>query len=325
MKKSILMLLASILVVGTFVGCGKSTSTSEENIEKEKVNQAETDNSQSTANPENTKVGDPQKKAILVVSFGTSYNDTRAVTIDAIEKAITDEFSDEYDVKRAFTSQFIIDKLADRDGLEINNVEQAMEELIDEGYGTLVVQPTHVMHGEEYDELMEAVNANLAYFDTVKVGEPLLSATSDYEEVSKVLVEATEDYQADDTVIAFMGHGTTHFANATYACLDYHLKDVAGDHYFVGTVEGYPTLDNVISGIEKLGGIKKVVLLPCMIVAGDHANNDMAGDEEGSWKTILKSQGYEVEAVLKGLGEYPEIQQMYVQRVHEAIESTEED
>ena len=270
------------------------------------------------------KVGDPEKKAILVVSFGTSYNETRANTIEAIENKINDEFGDEYDVRRAFTSQIIIDKLAERDGLEIDNVEQAMERLVADGIGTLIVQPTHIMHGEEYDELMAIVEKYEGNFETLAVGEPLLTSHEDYAAATKIIKEDTAEYNVDGTAIVLMGHGTPHYANATYACFDSHLKHEVGRNYFVGTVEGYPMIDEVIADLE-LTNAKKVVLFPFMIVAGDHANNDMAGEEEDSWATQLKKAGYEVEAVLKGLGEYEGIQDMYVEHVQAAIDGPTEE
>jgi len=300
--KIIVLALTMSMLIFAFAGCGSKD--------------AETD--------EELKIGAADSKAILVVSFGTSYNETRAKTIEAIEVKVGEAFGADYDVRRAFTSQFIIDKLSDRDGLEIDNVEQAMDRLVDDGVGTLIIQPTHIMHGAEYDELMETVEKYEANFVNLSVGEPLLTSHEDYAKVAKIIKEDTAEYNTDGTALVFMGHGTHHFANSTYACFDSHLKHEVGRNYFVGTVEGYPMIEEIISDVE-LSGADNVVLLPLMIVAGDHANNDMAGDEEDSWKTQFKKAGYEVEAVLKGLGEYKGIQDVYVEHIQDAIDGPKDE
>jgi len=256
-------------------------------------------------------------QAILVVSFGTSYNETRAKTIEAVEKAITDAYPD-FEVRRAFTSQTIIDKLKERDGLEIDNVPEAMDRLIADGVQTVVVQPTHVMNGYEYDEMCEAIQPYEDKFTQLVYGKPLLADETDYETMVQILAADTADYAADDTAIIFMGHGTEHPANDTYQKLAECFQSQSYDHYLVGTVEATPNLEDIMAQADALQ-VQKVVLLPLMIVAGDHATNDMAGDEEDSWKTQFKGQGYEVECVLKGLGEYPGIQQMFVDHTADAI------
>ncbi len=260
---------------------------------------------------------DPNKKALLVVSFGTSYNESRALTIEAIEKVIADAYPD-YEMRRAFTSQTIIDKLKDRDGLEIDNVEQALERLIADGIGTLAVQPTHVMSGFEYDEMIAAIKPYESKFTSVSYGLPLLTSDADYQEVVSILQEEIAPYNVEGTAIVFMGHGTHHEANATYAKLQQAVSGSGMDNCLIGTVEAEPSLEDVMAAVEQ-SGAKKVVLLPFMIVAGDHANNDMAGDEEGSWKTAFKGEGYEVECVIKGLGEYKGIQKMFVEHAGDAI------
>ena len=264
-------------------------------------------------------IGDAAKQAILVVSFGTSYNETRAVTIEAIEGAITEAFP-EFDVRRAFTSQIIIDKLETRDGLEIDNVTEAMEKLVAEGYGTLVVQPTHIMNGYEYDEMVAAIEPYRDSFSQLVYGKPLLSDEADYDRVAEILAEETAEYAADDTAIVFMGHGTEHPANDTYAKLQQKFIDAGYTNYIVGTVEATPTLGDALTAAKALG-VSKAVLLPFMIVAGDHATNDMAGDEAGSWKTAFKGDGYEVECVLKGVGEYKGAQELFVEHAQAAVES----
>lgn len=267
-------------------------------------------------------MGNVSNKAILVVSFGTSHNDTRAVTIDAIEKKIDDEFGEEYDVRSAFTAQFIINKLAKRDGLEIDNVKQAMDKLVADGVATLIVQPTHVMHGIEYDSLVETVGKYKDKFTSIVIGEPLLTSHEDYAKVIDIIRKITADKNKEGSAIVLMGHGTEHFANSTYACFESHLKHEIGRNYFVGTVEGYPTIKEVISDLKETD-VNRVVLYPFMIVAGDHANNDMAGDEEDSWASQLKNNGYEVESVIRGLGEYEGVQSIYIEHVKAAIERSE--
>ena len=257
-----------------------------------------------------------KKPVILVVSFGTSYNDSREATIGAIEKEVADTFP-EYEVRRAFTSQIIIDKLATRDSLMIDNVGQAMERLVADGVKDLVVQPTHVMNGFEYEEMMEAIAPYKDSFDTFKVGKPLLTSTEDYFKVIDAIVAELPEV-GEKEAIGLMGHGTHHYANATYAALGFMCADAGYDNIFVGTVEGYPTVENVLAQLEAYGA-EKVTLLPLMIVAGDHAENDMAGDEEDSWKMIIKGEGYEVDCVLKGLGEYAGIRALFLEHIREAI------
>ena len=261
--------------------------------------------------------GDPDKKAILVVSFGTSYNDTRKLTIEAIEKAITAAYP-EYEVRRAFTSQIIIDKLKERDGLDIKNVDEAMKQLVADGVGTLVVQPTHVMQGYESDEMKAAIEPYKENFASLVYGAPLLSSSEDYLALVNAFKTEIAPDLPGDTALVLMGHGTHHFANATYAALDYIFKDQGMKNVFVGTVESYPDLDTVIAHV-KAGGYTKVILQPLMVVAGDHANNDMAGDEEDSWKTAFKAEGFEVECVLRGLGEFTSVHKLYVAHVDNAI------
>ncbi|HYE81694.1 MAG TPA: sirohydrochlorin cobaltochelatase [Clostridia bacterium] len=259
---------------------------------------------------------DPSKKAILVVSFGTSYNDTRENTIGAIEKQIAAQYPD-YEVRRAFTSQIIINKLLSRDGIKIDNLAQAMERLAADGISTVIVQPTHVMNGYEYEEMKEAVKPYEDKFVSVKYGAPLLNSVEDYKKVIAALAADLGKLPENEAVV-LMGHGTEHYANAAYSALDYMFKDLGYGNIFVGTVESYPSLDTVLRKVWE-SGVKKVRLLPLMIVAGDHATNDMAGDEEYSWKNVFKSKGYEVDCIIKGIGEYQAIRDIFVEHVGAAI------
>ncbi len=253
----------------------------------------------------------PAKPVLLAVSFGTSFNDSRDVTIGAIEEALQTAYPD-YEVRRAFTSQIIIDVLKERDGIKIDNVTQAMDRLVADGVKEVFIQPTHVMSGFEYDDVIAEITPYEAQFDSFKIGKTLLTTDEDYTKLIAVITEETKDYNVDGTAVVFMGHGTEHEANDTYAKLQQSLTDAGFANYFVGTVEAAPSLDDVLA-LVKEGGYEKVVLLPLMIVAGDHANNDMAGDEEDSWKSAFTAAGFEVECVLKGLGQYAGVQDMIVE------------
>lgn len=250
------------------------------------------------------------KPVLLVVSFGTSYNDSRDVTIGAVEQALQAAYPD-YEVRRAFTSQIIIDILKERENLEIDNVIEAMERLVAEGVKDVVLQPTHVMNGFEYDDIIAEIAPYREKFDSFRVGNPLLITQEDYDQVVAAVVEGTAQYNQAGTAVVFMGHGTEHASNATYAKVQQKLNDAGYNNYFVGTVEAEPTVEEVLEMVKE-SGAEKVVMLPFMVVAGDHAHNDMAGDEEDSWKTIFTEAGFEVECVLEGLGQNTAIQQIYV-------------
>lgn len=257
------------------------------------------------------------RPVLLVVSFGTSYNDNRDLTIGAVERAIQKAYP-QYEIRRAFTSQIILDILKERDHLEIDNVGQAMERLAADGVRDVVIQPTHVMSGIEYDGVIAQIGAYRSRFHSMKVGRPLLVEDRDYDTLIQALAEETAAYNADDTAIVFMGHGTEHAANATYPKLQQKLIQAGFHNFFIGTVEAEPTVEDVLADVRKTD-VKKVVLLPLMVVAGDHANNDMAGDAEDTWKAVFANAGYETRCVLKGLGQYPAVQQMFVDHVADAM------
>ncbi len=312
MKKILATALALALAVTAMTGCAKPAEPAD----------APTQAEDEKEDKKTAVAGDPEKKAILVVSFGTSYNDTRAVTIEAIENDIAAAFPN-YDVKRAFTSQMIINKLEKRDGLKIDNVAEAMDRLVSEGYGTVICQPTHVMNGSEYDDMVAEISPYADKFAELKFGAPLLSSAEDYAKLTAALKESMPKLENGEALV-FMGHGTTHPANSAYAALAYQFQLEGINNMFVGTVENFPDLDTVMKQVKAYAP-KKVYLTPLMVVAGDHANNDMAGDEESSWKTVFKAEGFEVEPILKGLGEYPNVRALYVAHVGEAINSTTED
>ena len=258
------------------------------------------------------------KPVILVVSFGTSYNDNRDLSIGAVEQAIQAAYPD-WEVRRAFTAQTIIDILDERDGIDIDNVTEAMDRLVADGVKQVVIQPTHVMNGYEYDDVVAEIAPYADQFEGFAVGAPLLTSIEDYEAVTEALLADNEYVGSEDTAIVYMGHGTEHFANATYSQMQLMMQAAGYENVFVGTVEGFPALDNVMASVTAFGA-EKVVLYPFMVVAGDHANNDMAGDEEDTWKTAFTNAGFEVECVLEGMGQNPAIQAVYVEHVQAAME-----
>ena len=258
-------------------------------------------------------------KVLLVVSFGTSFNQSRYLTIGGIEERLRQTYTG-YQIRRAFTSQIIIDKLARREGLNIDNVDTAMSRLVLDKVKEVVIQPTTVMTGFEYDDIIKEVMPYADKFDSFKIGKPLLVDEADYNDVADIIVSETSKYRADGTAIVFMGHGTEHAANATYGKLQDVLWAKGYGDYLIGTVEGEPELDDVRE-LLKEKNVSKVVLRPLMIVAGDHANNDMAGDEEDSWKTILTEDGYSVETVIEGLGQVTGIQDIFIKHINEAMNS----
>lgn len=256
---------------------------------------------------------------LLVVSFGTSYNDSRRLTIGAIEDAIEKAFPD-YSVRRGFTSQIIIDHVKSRDGIAIDNVGEALARAEKNGVKNLVIQPTHLMNGLEYSDLVNEAAEYSDAFEKVAVGEPLLTSDDDFKAVIKAITESTAEYDDGETAICFMGHGTEAESNRVYAKMQEMLAEAGYDNYYIGTVEAAPTVDDVLFAVRK-GNYKKVVLKPLMIVAGDHANNDMAGDEEGSWKVCFENAGYEVTPLVYGLGELEGIQQLFVKHAQAAADS----
>lgn len=258
------------------------------------------------------------EKELMVVSFGTSFNDNRRLTVGAIEEAMEKAFPD-YSVRRGFTSQIIIDHVKSRDGEIIDNVGEALDRAVANGVKTLVVQPTHLMDGFEYNDLVNELAQYADAFESVSIGSPLLTSDEDFQVVAETIVEATASYDDGKTAICFMGHGTEADSNAVYAKMQQVLTDGGHEHYYVGTVEASPTVEDVLALVQA-GEYERVVLRPLMIVAGDHANNDMAGDEEDSWKSIFEAAGYEVVCQVNGLGELESIQNLLVDHARAAME-----
>ena len=278
---------------------------------------------------------------LLVVSFGTSFNASRAADIKGIEDALQAAYPD-WSVRRAFTAQIIINHVQARDGEKIDNMQQAMDRAVSNGVKNLVVQPTHLMHGAEYDEMMEMIDSYRDKFESVAVAEPLLGEVgadaavinSDKEAVAKAITAAAvkdagfdslDAAAAEKTAFVFMGHGTSHTAKISYSQMQTTMQTLGYDNVFIGTVEGEPeetACENVIEAV-KAAGYTKVVLRPLMVVAGDHANNDMAGADDDSWLSEFKASGAfeEVDTQISGLGEISDIQQLYIAHTKAAIES----
>lgn len=253
------------------------------------------------------------KKGILVVSFGTSHLDTMERTIDVIENEIAERF-DGCCVYRAFTSGMIIRKLKRTENMEIDTVPEALRRMAADGMEDVVVQPTHIINGIENDRMMEDLMENMSLFRRIRVGKPLLSSVEDYKKSIHAVMAETG--LQDGEMLVLMGHGTEHHANSAYPTLEYTFHALGYNQVLVGTVESFPELKNVMAKL-KIAEKKKVALMPFMLVAGDHAKNDMAGDED-SWKSGLEEEGYEVRVILKGLGEFEGIRKIFLEHIEEA-------
>ena len=261
-----------------------------------------------------------KKQAILVVSFGTSYIDNLKKTIGAVECAIDMAFP-EYGVYRAFTSQRIIDKLKKAENLSIDNVKEALDRAESDGIRELIVQPTHLMNGFEYMDMKAEVEANKNRFSSISLGKPLLADETDIDAVIEVLADVMKEYDDGKTAICLMGHGTEADSNIIYSKMQERFKSIGYENYYIGTVVANPFIKVVIARLNAKGSYRKAVLHPLMVVAGDHANNDMAGDDDDSWKSQLERAGYEVECILRGLGQMEAIHKIYAEHVMNAREN----
>lgn len=256
-----------------------------------------------------------EKKAILAVSFGTTHQDTREKTIDVIERDLGERFP-EYTVYHAWTSKMILKKLKERDGLVIPTVTEAMEQMAADGVTHLIVQPTHIINGIENDGMKEDVLRFQDRFAAISFGTPLLTTEEDNAKVIRAVMDEFPGLHKNEALV-FMGHGTTHYANAVYAALDYTFKDMGYENVFMGTVEAYPSMETILKMVKEYGP-EKVILAPFMIVAGDHAKNDMASDNPDSWRRQFEAEGFCVECVIRGLGEYKGIREILLEHVAEA-------
>ena len=276
---------------------------------------------------------------LLVVSFGTSFNDSRVADIKGIEDALQAAYPD-WSVRRAFTAQIIINHIQARDGEKIDNMTQALDRAVANGVKNLVVQPTHLMHGAEYDEMCEAIEAYKDQFESVSIAEPMLGEVgsdatvinADKEAVAKAITaaavseagfESLEAAKDAGTAFVFMGHGTAHVAKVTYSQMQTQMQNLGYENVFIGTVEGEPeeTACEAVIEAVKAAGYTNVILRPLMVVAGDHANNDMAGAEDDSWKTMFEAAGFTVDCQIHGLGEIADVQALYVAHTKAAIDA----
>lgn len=257
-----------------------------------------------------------EKKAILVVSFGTSYEKTRKATIEAIENEIANAYP-AHRIYRAWTSKMIIAKLKKRDNIHVCTVKEAMEQMISDGITHVILQPTHVINGIENDLMKEDALSYQEHFRSIRFGDPLLTSQADTQEIIHAVAQEFS-YLKREEALVLMGHGTTHYANTVYAALDYAFKDFGYKNIFLGTVEAYPSMQSLLRLVREYQP-SKIILAPFMIVAGDHARNDMAGDDPESWMCQFQREGYEAVPVLKGLGEYPLVRKMFLKHIDAAM------
>ena len=331
-KLTAVLLTLSVTMTMLLAGCGSTSTGTTADTDSGSANTAAVGSGEAAPAEEeenydtgDASLDDPRNadnigdNELLVLSFGTSFNDSRRLNIGAIERDLETAFPD-YSVRRGFTANIVIDHIQNRDGVKIDDVDEAMNRAVDNNVKNLVIQPTHLMNGLEYQELEEQVAQYADAFDKIAIGKPLLTSEDDFKRVEQALVDWTSEYDDGETAICFMGHGTEAESNEVYQKMQDLLTADGHDNYFVGTVEASPSLEDVLAQV-KAGSYKRVVLEPLMVVAGDHANNDMAGEEEDSWKTTFEDAGYEVTCLLRGLGENEAIRQIYVEHAQAAMDS----
>lgn len=257
------------------------------------------------------------KKALMIVSFGTSFDEAMPAIVH-IEETCRRAFP-EYDFYRAFTSGMIIRKLKKTKNVQIDNPQEVMEKLAAQGYDEVLCQPTHIINGMEYEKMMGMLRPYKEQIPVIRVGKPLLTEEEDYRKACQIVMQELSAPLAKDEAFVLMGHGTEHYANSAYCQFENMLRDLGYENTYVGTVEGFPGLDYVIRRM-KIRGIRKVYLMPLMIVAGDHARNDLAGAEADSWDSLLRAEGFETEIFLKGMGEIDGIADLFVEHLQAAEE-----
>ncbi len=258
-----------------------------------------------------------KKREIMVVSFGTTHRETGEKNIGAIEEDLKSAFPGAV-FCRAFTAKMVIRKLKERDGITVLHPEEALKKAAADGMDSVVIQPTHLMDGVEYHDIVDAVEKFRREFPIIALGAPLLGESRDFEELIEAITDRTREYTDGRTAVCFMGHGTDAASNRVYTVLQHVLADRGYEDYFIGTVEAEPTFEDIVEAVASAGKYDKVVLLPLMVVAGDHAVNDMAGDGEESWKSMFERKGLKVNCILEGLGEYPGVRAIYVRHAKEA-------
>ena len=256
------------------------------------------------------------KKALLVISFGTSYEEAFPAIVN-VEETCRKAFPD-YDFFRAFTSKMIIRKLKRTKDITIYSPEEILEQLAKEQYEEVICQPTHIIPGLEYEKLMGILEPYKDRFEKLCIGNSLLTEDADYESVAEALMQEVSQPLPEDEAFLLMGHGTSHSADSVYCRMEHVLRDLGYHHAFVGTVEGFPDIDYVVKRLHR-SHIRKAYMMPLLIVAGDHARNDLAGEKEDSWKSILEREGLETEIILKGIGEIDAVARLYVKHAQVSI------
>lgn len=258
------------------------------------------------------------KKGILVASFGTTYVSTREKTIGAIENKIAESFP-EFEIRRAFTSSIVRKRILKNEGIVIDNVDEALTKMIDEGFEEVYVASLHIIGGIEYKKVSHSIHRFKDKFKIIRGAKPLLYSKIHYDEAVDVIAQLMPSLDENEALV-LMGHGSDNSANSAYVML-YHMleRNTLTSHVYLGTVEGYPEMDDLLEEIDGQG-YEKLYLLPFMIVAGDHAINDMASEEEDSWKSIFESNGYKTECIMKGLGEFEPMQQLFIKRLKASME-----
>jgi sirohydrochlorin cobaltochelatase len=258
---------------------------------------------------------------LLVVSFGTTSAESRRLNIDPVELAIGAAAGEDWIIRRCFTSQTVINIVERKEGIRIDNISEALERAASEGMDNIVLQPTHLMKGLEYEKLCRILEEHTGSFRKAAVGDPLLTSEEDFDRVAEALIEASAVYEDGKTAVVFMGHGTEAAANGIYGKMQNVLSKKGKDAYFIGTVEAEPSLDDVIEAVKR-SVFKRVVLRPLMLVAGNHAVNDMASpDDQDSWYSRFSTEGYETICIIEGLGQLTAVREIYAEHAHRAITS----
>ena len=261
------------------------------------------------------------RNELLIVSFGTTSAESRELNIGAVEQSIADAAGDSFSICRCFTSQTVINIIKKREGICIDNIQEALESAADHGVRNLAVQPLHLMKGLEYGKLQTILSGYGNQFQSISLGDPLLSSEDDFRKVAEALIEASSEYDDGETALVFMGHGTEAAANDIYIRLQEILSSMEKHNYYIGTVEARPSVGDVLSDIDKCH-YRRAVLRPLMLVAGNHAVRDMAsGDDPDSWFSLFTASGYETECIIEGLGQIPAIRDIYVSHAMKAIQS----
>lgn len=256
------------------------------------------------------------KKGILVISFGTTYVETRKKTIEAIETAMQERFLD-YEVRRVFTSNLVRKRIEVKEGVHIPDIDEALKKMKEDGFDEVYLSSLHIIPGHEYKKISHAVHRYKDDFRIIKAAKPLLYGKDDYIQVREAIAQIQQ--LKEQEALLFMGHGSDHAANSAYVMLRHFLeRDERTKDAYIGTVEGYPELEDLFGEIKEKG-YRNIKLMPLMVVAGDHATNDMASDEEDSWKTMLETQGYQTECILQGLGEFAEFREIFVKRLSDIV------